>query len=89
MNRSPRAIKGSESLARIHSPFDCSMVLLHQVVQVWTGSTAAAATQFPLPLQFRKHLRIRGVAVYVDHARAGMTRSLQGSLEKALGGGRI
>jgi len=65
------------------------MILLQVVVQVGTGSTAAPATQLPLLLQFRDHLRVAGVAVDVDHARAGMTGSLQGPLEKALGGSRI
>src|SRR5262245_53198508 len=89
LNGSPRAIKGSESLARIDSPFDRSMVLLQVVVQVGTGSTAAAPSQFPLPLQFRHDLRIARVAVHINHARAGMTRSLQSSLEKTPGGCRI
>src|SRR5262249_21317268 len=44
LNRSPRPVKGSESLTRIHSPFDGSMVLFHHVVQVGAGSTATSAT---------------------------------------------
>src|SRR5215831_14479806 len=73
LNGSPRAIKGSESLARIHPPFDRSMVLLHDVVQVGASPTAAPATQFPLLLQFGDYLRVGGVAIDVDDARARMT----------------
>src|SRR5215469_16164526 len=78
-------LKGSESLARVHPPFDRPMVLLHDVVQVGTGTAATTATELVLPLQFHDHLRIGRIAVYMDHARAGMTRSPQGSLEQDLG----
>jgi hypothetical protein len=89
LNGSPRAIEGSESLARIHPPLDRSMVLLHDVVQVGASPTAAPATQFPLLLQFGDYLRVGGVAIDVDDARAWMTGGLQGPLEKALGRSRI
>src|SRR5690242_10319670 len=36
----------------------------------------------------RDYSPVCGVAIHVDHARTGMTRSLQGSLQKALGGSR-
>src|SRR5215469_2986109 len=85
LNRSPRPLKGSESLARVHPPFDRPMVLLHDVVQVGTGTAATPATELVLPLQFRDHLRIGRIAVYIDHARAGKTRSPQGSLEEDFG----
>ena len=59
------------------------MILLQIIIQIGTGSTAAATTQLPLLLQFRHHLWIGGGAINVDHARAGMSGILQSSLEKA------
>ena len=89
LNRSPRTIERPEPFAGLYAPFDRSRVLLQVIVQVGTGSTAAATTQLPLPLPFRHHLRIGGVAVYVDHPRAGMSGHLQSSLEEVFGGSRI
>jgi hypothetical protein len=80
---SPRTIEGPERLAGLDTPSDRSMILLQIIIQIGTGSTAAATTQLPLLLQFRHHLRIGGVAVNDGHARAGMSGILQGSLEKA------
>jgi len=74
-------------LAGLDTPSDRSMILLQIIIQIGTGSTAAATTQLPLLLQFRHHLRIGGVAVNDGHARAGMSGILQGSLEKAPGAG--
>jgi len=76
-------------LARIHAPFDRAMVLFHDIVQVWTRAASAATSQFPLLLQFRDHLRVRRIAVYIDYPRTGMTRRLQRFLEEALRCGRI
>src|SRR5229473_2823539 len=53
------------------------------------GSTAAAASQFPLLLQLRDHLRVRRVAIYGDDPRPGMTRSLQGFQEELFGRRRV
>ena len=76
-------------MAGIHPPFDRSMVLLHDVVQVGASPTAVPATQFPLLLQFGDYLRVGGVAIDVDDARARMTGCLQDPPKKALGRGRI
>ena len=65
------------------------MVLLHDIVQVWAGAAATPPAQLPLLLQFRHHLRVRRIAVHVDDPGPGMTGSLQGSLEEALGGNRV
>src|SRR5260221_8380805 len=53
------------------------------------GSTTALAPQFPLLLQVLDNLRVRRVAVYSDDPRPGVTRILQGSLEKLLGRCRV
>ena len=76
-------------MAGIHAPFDRAMVLFHDIVQVWTRAASAATSQFPLLLQFRDHLRVRRIAVYIDYPWTGMTRRLQRFLEEAFGRGRI
>ena len=60
--------------------------LLHDVVQVRTGTAAAPPAEFALLLQFGHDLGIRRVAVDVDHPGPRMTRSKQVILEEALGG---
>ena len=72
LNRSPSAIEGAESLARVDAPLDRSMVLFDDVVQVGASTASAATTEFPFPLQFRDYPRVGRVAVHVDHARPGM-----------------
>ena len=64
-------LKGSESLARVHSPFDRPMVLLHDVVQVGTGTAATPATALVLPLQFRDHVRIPTIYAMMQVAIIG------------------
>jgi hypothetical protein len=41
------------------------MILLHDVVQIRTGTTATPTSEFTLLLQFRHDLGIGGVAVNV------------------------
>jgi hypothetical protein len=68
LKRSTSSVKGSKSLARIPAPFDRPMILLQIVVQVRTRSTAAAAIQISLLLQFCNHLRVGAEAVHLDGA---------------------
>jgi hypothetical protein len=42
------------------------MVLLHQVIEIANRSTAAAATEFPSPLELLNGPRIGRIPVYVD-----------------------
>jgi hypothetical protein len=89
LNRPPRSIKRSKALAGVHPALDCSMVLLHNIVQIRAGSTAAPAPPFPFLLQLRDHLRVGWVAVHGDHPRAGMTGNLRGFLKESLGRSRV
>jgi len=41
--RSPGSIERAETLASIYPPFDRSMILFHNIIQVRTGSTATPA----------------------------------------------
>ncbi len=60
------------------------MVLFHNIISIWAGSTTTSPPQLLLLLQFRDHFRVRRVAVYGDNPRPGMTRSPQGFLEELL-----
>jgi len=55
---SPGPIEGPEALLGVHPPFHGPVVLLHQMVQVRTGATAAPGPQPALPLPLPYHLRI-------------------------------
>jgi hypothetical protein len=87
--RSPSSIERPKSLAGIYPPFDRSMILFHNIIQVRTGSTATPAPQLSLLLQFRDHLWIRGVAIYCDDSGPLMIRSVQCLLKESLGRGGI
>ena len=89
LDRPPRPVKRSESLAGIHPSFDRPVVLLHDMVQVGTNTTAATTAESALALQLRHDIGIRGIAVYIDDPGARATGSSQGLLEKALGGSSI
>jgi hypothetical protein len=82
-------VKGSETLAGVDSSFDRSMILFHDVVQVWTGTTATPTPEFALLLQFRHDLGVGRVSVNVDHPGTRVTGNKQGILKEALGGSRI
>ena len=86
LDRPPGPMKRSESLAGVNPSVDRSMILLHDVVQVRTGTAAAPPAEFALLLQFCHDLGVRRVAVDVDHPGPRMTRSKQGILEETLGG---
>src|SRR5262245_11908662 len=89
LQRSPSAVKGSESLTRINTPLNRSMILLQIAIHIRTSPTAAAATQIPLVLQLFNHFRVRGIAVDIDYARPATSRNLQSALEKALRSSRV
>jgi len=87
--RPPGSVEGPKPLAGVNPPFDRSVVLFHDVVQVGTGATATAPAQFSCRLQFRDHLGVGRVAVHIDDPGARVARSTQGSLEEALRGSRV
>src|ERR1700693_1466600 len=52
LNRSLRRLEFSEPLLGVHAPFDRSVVLLENVVQVLYGSVPATAAKCPFLLDF-------------------------------------
>src|SRR5580765_7410489 len=82
LQRSPSAVKGSESRTRIHPPLDRSMILFQIVIQIRTSPTAAAATQIPLLLQLFNHFRVRGIAVDIDYARPATSGTFRARWKK-------
>jgi len=47
LNRSSRSLELTKPLLGVHSPFDCAMVLLDDVVQILDGSVATPAAERP------------------------------------------
>jgi len=84
LDRPARPVKRSEPLAGINPSFDRSVVLLHDMVQVGTNTTAATTTEFAFLLQFRHDVGISGIAVHVYDPGARVTGRSQGLLEKRL-----
>ena len=89
LKRSPRRVKGSESLTGSDPPFDGSVILLDDIVQVADGSTATPPTEFAGLLQLCDDLRIGRVSIHIDHPRPGMARRTQCLLEEAFGRSRV
>ena len=85
LNRSLRRVKRSEALTRSHPAFDCPMILLHHIVEIANGSTAATPAEFSCPFEFIDYLRISRIAVYVDNSWPRMVWRSQGSLKEAFG----
>jgi hypothetical protein len=89
LDRPPGTIKGSESLAGSNSPFDGTMILFHDVVEVWYGPILASAAQLTAQLEFGNDSWIRRVSVDIDDSWARMAGSSQGFPEEPSGCGGI
>ena len=72
LNRSPRAVERAEALHGSNASFDRSMALLHNIIQIANGSTAAALTEFPGLLHILDGLRVSGILIYIDNSRPRM-----------------
>ena len=71
-------------LTGVDPPLDGAVVLLEHVVQIWHRSMRAFLRESAFGFELRDGVRIRGVAVGVDHPRRRMVRSTQRFCEKAL-----
>src|SRR5450756_1267266 len=80
LDRSRRTRKRPEALTRPHSSFDGAVILLHDVVQVPNGAASAAPPEVASLLQPGDDLRIRRVAIHIDHPWTRMPRRLQSLL---------
>src|SRR5215212_9651997 len=89
LKRTPRRVKGSEALTGSDPPFDGSMILFNNIIQIADGSTATPATEFAGLLQLCDDLRIRRVSIHIDHPRPGMARRTQCLLKEAFGRSRV
>jgi hypothetical protein len=81
--------EGSESLTRSDPPFDGSVVLLHNIIQVAYGPASAAPAEFAGLLEFGYDFGIRGVSIHVNDSRPGMAWRTQCLLQKAFGRSRV
>ena len=50
LQRSPSTIERSKSLTRIHAPLDGSMILFHDIVQIWAGCGSGTADSVSSPV---------------------------------------
>src|SRR6266849_4344953 len=69
LDRSPRRLKLSKSLLGVHAPFDRSVILLDDVVQVLNGSAPAAAAERPFLLNSCDRRAIDRRQIRIDDAR--------------------
>jgi hypothetical protein len=68
-----RAGERAEAEARIDPPFDRTMILLDNIVEIRDHATATSLAQCMIPLQFVNNTGIRRVPVHIDHPWARMT----------------
>ena len=69
LNRSTRRLEFAEPLLGPHAPFDRTMVLLDDVVQILDGSMAAPAAERPFLLYVCKGRTVDRRQIRVDDAR--------------------
>jgi len=68
LNRSSRGLKFAKPLLGVHSPFDRTMVLLDNVVQILDGSVAAPAMERPFLLYVCDGRAVDRRQIRVDNA---------------------
>ena len=73
LDSSLRGRERAEAEARLDPPFDRTVILLDNVVEVRDDATATSLTECMSPLQFLNNTRIGRVPVHIDHPRARMT----------------
>src|SRR4051812_7478716 len=73
LDRSLRPRERAEAEARLDPPFDRTVILLDNVVEVRDDATATSLAECMSPLQFVNNTGIRRVPVDIDHPRARMT----------------
>ena len=61
------------------------MVLFYQIIQVLDWPQLTASGQSSLALEFAHSFRVRGITVYIDHARRNCVPGTQGFPEETLG----
>src|SRR5437763_8328078 len=69
LDRSLRARERAEAEARLYAPFDGTVILLDNVVEVRDDTTATSLPECMSPLQFVNNTGIRRVPVHIDHPR--------------------
>ena len=78
LDRSPRRLKLSKSLLGIHAPFDRSVILLDDVVQVLNGSAPAAAAERPFLRNSWDRRAMDRRQIRIDDARLRVRSIAQG-----------
>ena len=76
-------------LTGVDPPLDGAVILLEHIIQIRHWPMPAILGQIAFGFELRDGVRIRGVAVGVDHPRRRMVRSTQRFCEKALSRVRV
>ena len=67
LDRSLRGLERAKAEARLDPPFDRTVILLDNVIEIRDDATAASLAECMCPLQFVDHTGIRRVPVDIDH----------------------
>jgi hypothetical protein len=86
LNRSSRSLEFAKPLLGVHSPFDRTMVLLDNVVQILDGSVAAPAAEDPFLLYVCDGRAVDRRQIRVDDAGLRMRSITQRIAKQPFGG---
>src|SRR5437868_12416456 len=89
LDRSFYSGKRAEAEARIDPPFDRTVILLDNIVEVRDNAAATSLAECMILLQFVNNLGIRRVPVHIDHPRARVTWCRQRFAEEYSSGRRV
>lgn len=79
----------AEAQARIDPPFDRTVILLHNIIEIRDHAAATSLAECMIARQFLNHIGIRGVSVHSDHPRARMVWCSERFAEEGSNGSQI
>ncbi len=74
LDRPLGAGEGAKAQARVYPPFDRTMILLNNIVEIGNHAAATSPAECMIPFQFANHSGIGGVTVHIDHTWARAVR---------------
>ena len=89
LRRPPRRLEAEETESGVDSPFDEPMVLLNEVVEIFTLSQSSAVGEDSFLLQFFNRRWVGFVLIDVDNSRRLMFESLEHFAEESFGRLRV
>ena len=79
----------AEAEARTDPPFDRTVILLDNIVEIRDHAAATSLAQCMIPLQFVNNIGVRRVSVHIDHPRARVVWCSERFVEECPSGGHI